>query len=462
MIFWILAAVLTVVAVVAVIRPVLAPRHPPADRADHDLEVYRAQLSELDRDLTRGLIGSAEAEAAKLEVARRMLAADRARAVPQAAAAMAGGRRLAWALTLALPLGCLGLYLVLGAPELPSQPLALRDPTERLAVQAQVTAAETLARELRDNPDDLHGWIDLGGRYTGLGRYAEAAEAYGRAVGLSDGAPQIVAAYAVALVDAAGGTVAGPAVAAFEQVLAALPDDPRARFYLALAEAQAGDLQAALDGWSALMADSPVDAPWVPLTRSQIAITAGQLGLDVASIMPEPLPATGGPATTVVPGIDPDQADAIAALDPEARETMVRGMVDRLAARLEEDPADVDGWMRLADAYAVLGEPEQAIDALGRAATAAPDDPVVLRTYADALLHHHGADVPPIFQQTIEALYAVSPDDPRALWVLGTAAAQAGEHDRAVELLGRLREQFPEDSPERGLVEQQIDAVLGG
>lgn len=471
MILWILAAVITAGVVAAVIRPLAAP--PPADDdpADHDVEVYRAQLAELEQDRARGVVDPADAEATRLEIARRLLAADRRRGrgvadAPAGDQAGAPGRRLAWVLAALIPAAALAGYLTLGDPELPSQPLALRDPGEREAVQRRMAEVEALAQALRDNPGDLAGWVEMGRRLSQLGRYGDAAEAFARAVGLSDGSVPVVGAYAQALVDAADGTVTPPAAAAFQQVLDDRPDDPRARYYLALADAQAGNAQAALDRWAALLAESPADAPWVPPLRQQIAAMAEELGIDPAEVTPEPAPpsetAGAGPAPGIDLGVDPGQAAAIANLSPEDQAAAIRGMVERLAARLEEEPGDVAGWLQLATSYRALGEEEQSVAALGRAAEAAPDDPDVLRAYADGLLRLHGADLPPEFLATIEALYALDPDDPRALWVLGNRAADEGDTGTALDLLARLRDQLPDGGPERALVEERIEALSGG
>ena len=472
MILWIVAAVITAVLVAGVIRPIARPaREKPVDRSDHDIEVYRAQFAELDRDRARGVLEAEEAEATRREIARRLLAADRRRVHgsdapgqdPASAPNPRSGRRLALTLAAVVPVVTLAGYLAAGTPSLPSQPFALRDQTEQRAQLAQVAAAEALAQALAEDPGDLPGWIELGRRWTALGRYVDASDAYARAVGLSEGHPTVVSAYAVSLVDASDGIVTEPARAAFELVADRVPDDPRARFYLAMADAQAGDLQAAIDGWSALLADSPADAPWVAVTRDQITEAATTLGLDVAAVMPEPLPPAvppEAPADDVVAmDVDPDQVAAITALDTDDQAAAIQGMVDSLAARLEDAPDDLPGWMRLASAYGVMGNTEGAAEAFGRAAALAPDDPAILRSYADALLRHHGADLPPAFLETIQALYALNPEDPRALWVLGNQAADTGETDRAIALLTRLADQIPADSPERALVTDRIEAL---
>jgi cytochrome c-type biogenesis protein CcmH len=466
MIFWIAAAAVTAAAVAALLRPLLRPRGPAADPAEHDQAVYRDQLAEVERDRARGLLDDAQAEAARTEIGRRLLAAadrqQRGRAPAEAPRVSRANRRLALILAVLVPVTALAVYVPLGAPELPSQPLAQRDPAEREAFRAALAEAEALARRLDEQPDDAAGWIELAQRYDALGRYSESSDAYARAVGLTEGDPVITAAYGEALVNAAAGTVTDQAVAAFEEALAARPDDPRARFYLGLARAQAGDDAGALDRWRALMADTPADAPWLPMLRERIAAVAGRLGLDVAAAMPEPAPPARPQTGAGAPALSDDQMAGAAGMTAEERTEMIRGMVEGLAARLEREPDDLEGWLRLANAYRVLGEPARAAEALARAAGLAPEDPGVLAAYGDALLESAAGDtLPPQFVAVMERLLALDPDSPRALWFLGIHAAVEGRADDAEALWSRLLAQLEPGTPEHTALERQIAALRG-
>ncbi len=91
---WVFAAVLTFVVLAILLLPLLRGREAVGadDRNAYDRTVFRDQLAELDRDLARGLIGAKEAEAARNEIARRLIAAAAApeakrRSLPLAAAA---------------------------------------------------------------------------------------------------------------------------------------------------------------------------------------------------------------------------------------------------------------------------------------------------------------------------------------------------------------------------------------
>ena len=457
MILWILAAVLTAASVTALILPLARGRDGEDDRLAGDRAIYRDQIDEIERDRGRGLLNAAEAEAARTEVARRLLSVDRqaARNRTGSAGTFRPAPMLTVLLIVAVPVATLGLYLALGAPEIPSQPLAQRDTAERAAQIARIEATEELARTLADRPDDLPGWITLGRAYADLNRWTDAASAFGRAVGLSGGDPIVVGAYATALVNASDGTVTEVAATAFRQILDARPGDARARFYLALADAQAGDGQAAVDAWVALLAETPADAPLVPVLRAQIEETASLMGIDVPDL-------ATAPAQSVDPGIpevDPQQVEALAGLPQEDRAAAIAGMVEGLAQRLEDNPDDLAGWVRLARSYSVMGEREAAADALGRAAALAPDDAAVLGAHADALLAAYPDELPPAFFATIEQLHALDPADPRALWVLGMRAAEAGDAERARTLLERLRDQLAPDSEEFAIVDARLRAL---
>src|SRR6185312_4798937 len=124
--FWIVAALLTLGASLAILLPMLRIDEGAAAAGAYDIEVYRDQLAELDRDAARGLIRPAEAEEARAEIGRRILQAHRDQNSRKTAASGRNGRLLASAAVLAVPLVSWGLYGVLGSPDLPPEPLAAR------------------------------------------------------------------------------------------------------------------------------------------------------------------------------------------------------------------------------------------------------------------------------------------------------------------------------------------------
>jgi len=222
-----------------------------------------------------------------------------------------------------------------------------------------------LAQQMEKQPDRVDGWLLLGRSLRTLENYDEASRAFERALALTGRAPDVLSEYGEILVLAHGGRVAEPARRVFEETLRAAPAEPRARYYLGLAKAQQGDPRAALQDWVDLIAVSPPDAPWLADIRREIQGVATAAGIDAETLAP-----SAGLSAPAAPGPSAEDAKAAAEMSPAERDAMIRGMVEGLAARLEDQPGDADGWRRLARAYEVLGEPEKAKDALAQAEAA--------------------------------------------------------------------------------------------
>jgi len=353
MTLWFVMALMTAAAIFAVLWPLSRKKPLPSGS---DVAVYRDQLDEIERDRASGLIGGAEAEAARIEVSRRLLAAADA---PTAAAPVkaADGRRrrgVALAALLLLPLGAASLYLKLGSPELPGQPLEAR----REAPAEQRSILELVARieqRLQERPDDGRGWEVLGPVYMRMGRYDDAVTARRNALKLLGPNVQREADLGEALTAAANGIVTAEAKDAFDRALKLDAEDFRARYFAGLAAEQDGRPQDAADIWRKLIASAPEGSGWAGFVRESLA----RVDLSAAPAAPA--------APAAQPG--PNAADVAAAneMSPEQRETMIRGMVAKLAERLKQDGSDVDGWLRLVRAYTVLGDKQQARSSAGEA-----------------------------------------------------------------------------------------------
>ena len=359
---------LTSLALAMLLVPLFFRRRGAAAREAYDLAVYRDQLAEIERDLGRGVLLAADAEAARAEIARRILALKPAQAGDGASTTT---RASAIVAILLLPVVAWALYWQLGSPSVPDQPFA-----ERAAPIDMNEALTRLAAHLKEHPDDLTGWLLLARSEMGLGHYPEAAEAYRHAADLSGQRPDIAGDWGEAQVLAAGGTVTPAAQAAFAAGLRDPETAPRSRYYLALARMQAGEVKNALDAWVSLAAEAPADADWLPLVRQRIAEAAGTLGIDPATLKG----ATAGPADSTVAAA----AKAAASASPEERRAIILAMVGKLASRLETQPDDVEGWARLGRSYMVLNQPGKAKDAYARAVKLKPDDPQLNQALAEA------------------------------------------------------------------------------
>ena len=468
MIFALAAALLTALAVAAVLIPVLRRHRRGPSRADYDLTVYRDQLRELESDHARGLVSEEQMVAARTEIERRMLRAARAREAARAAEAepafgsTAGShtiqRRRAAAVVLGLcvPVLAAGVYASLGTPGLPGRPFAgvERQVEPPAAASAFNEPVERLKARLASNPDDLEGWLLLGRSYVVLQRYPEAADALRRAAALSGSDADVLGMLGEAIVWANDGVVVPEAAGIFRQVLDARPEDPAARFHLALAHAQAGEVREAYDMWLALADDTPADAPWRGDLEQLIGQAAEVLGVEPGVIPRGPVVA-GAPA-----GPTEDDVAAAADMSPDERMDMIRGMVESLAARLEENPDDPEGWRRLARSYAVLGETERATETLRRAVALVPDDLATLHAYARALSGEVGAEPPPEEAVSVyERVLALDPDDGPALWFVGLAAAERGDSATARTHWERLLALLAPGTDEHGAVQTALDSL---
>ncbi|MER9998700.1 c-type cytochrome biogenesis protein CcmI [Mesorhizobium sp. M0051] len=352
MLFWVIAAILTLGASLAVLLPLAASSKGASSSSDHDLEVYRDQLSELDRDAARGLIQPGEAAEARAEIARRILRLDNAATAGKASVGRisVAARLVATAAVLAVPLVSWGLYSQLGSPDLPSQPLS-----ERLAKNpADSSVDELVARaeaHLAANPSDGRGWDVLAPVYLRMQRFSDAAAAYRNAIRLDGDSAVRQAGLGEAIAGAAGGIVSADAQKAFEAALELDPANAKASFYLAMALAQEGRTKEAATAWRAMLGKLPPESPW----RSAVEQALARSG--------SPAVASGG-ATN---GPDAGDIDAASSMSPADREAMISTMVARLDDKLRQNPRDPEGWMRLVRSYVVLGKADLARQALGRA-----------------------------------------------------------------------------------------------
>lgn len=382
---WVVMAVLTAGALAFVLRPLLRRAATVWRRAEYDIAVYRDQLGEVERDRERGVLSADEVAAANTEIERRILAAADAEEGSAGEKGASRDRRPAAALAvfvaLVVPAAAVSLYLNVGSPGLPDQPLAER--RAQAGASEGVGSAGTmeqmaarLAQRLIANPDDLNGWKLLGRSYMEIQRYAEAADAYRRVLEIGGERLDVSADYAEALVFAADAVVTPEALDIFTALAEADRLNPRARYYLGLAQAQKGDIRGALQAWVDLRAISPPAAPWLAAVDRQIASAARDLGIDATEVAPSPsagelaksVPPARPPARPAdAPGPTRDDMEAAAEMSAAERADMIRAMVERLAGRLEKEPGDVEGWRRLARAYEVLGEKEKAAEARRRA-----------------------------------------------------------------------------------------------
>ena len=358
MLFWILVATLTAAVAAVLLLPLLRAAAGAEAPQSHDVEVYRDQLEELKRDEKNGLISGEDAEFARAEVARRLLAATDA--VKQSGAAPPARRsnRLAQlAVVLALPAIGLCLYLQTGNPDIPDAPLAARLANPGDDMNILIARAE---QQLAANPQDGAGWDVLAPIYYRSGRLEDAAVAFANALRILGPTPARLGGFAESTIALSGGVITNEAQEALRQSLAMEPNDPRAQFYLALALKQEGKTAEALAAFDKIVKSSPADAPWLPLVNQHMASLKDGSAADNAGLSPG----------------NPTAADVAAAQDMTTgdRNAMIEGMVASLAEKLKQEPKNFDGWMRIIRSYSVLGQKDKAAEALKQGLIAFPRD----------------------------------------------------------------------------------------
>ncbi|HMQ94368.1 MAG TPA: c-type cytochrome biogenesis protein CcmI [Amaricoccus sp.] len=376
MVFLGIAAALVLGSLALVLAPLLRGSDRLARRASHDMQVFRDQLREIDADRARGILSAEEAEATRIEVSRRLLAAADAEGAEASAGPAPRGlsRAAALAALVLAGAGAGAAYLQLGAPGMPDRPLRER--------QAQIAAIEAerddgaaliaqLQKVLEDRPDDLQGHRLLVTSLAGMGRMAEAVDAQRRVIGIQGEAVpgHELVSLAGLMIAAEDGRISPEAEAALAAGLAKDPEDPSGRYFSGLLFLQNGQPERAYPIWSRLLEEGPPDAPWVKAIAPVIEGLAAEAG------RPPPAPARGPGAAEV---------EAAGAMPAGERQAMIEGMVDRLAERLATEGGPPEDWAQLIRSLGVLGRADEAGRIRDEAGEAFAGDPAALAQIAAA------------------------------------------------------------------------------
>ncbi|MBC6438612.1 MAG: c-type cytochrome biogenesis protein CcmI [Rhodobacteraceae bacterium] len=411
MLFWIAASAVSVVVVLAIQAAfLLHPRGGVLPAPAYDLQIYRDQMNELERDVARGVVTRAEAARTRAEIGRRVLGADRAlhaagatggTGVTGAGRPSGAGHGLVGVALLVMVGGSFGVYWLVGAPGYGDVPLAHRismveaaraqRPNQDTAESEITTRPRTTVNEdhaalvarlrtaMERRPDDIQGLTLLARNEAALGNFRAGHLAQGRLIALLGGeaTARHHADHAEMMVLAAGGYVSPQAEAALEQALALAPGNGTARYYVGLMYAQQGRPDLAYPIWRDLLAESAPGAPWVGPIRLQIEGVAVQVGAPV-TLAELPQPRDGAPGPTA------EQIQAAQTMPPEARAAMIDTMVRGLAERLATEGGPPQDWARLIRALAVLGHTERARAIYAQARSTFADSPEALRVLQDA------------------------------------------------------------------------------
>ena len=415
MTLWLVLTIMTSAAAVWVSTPFIRRFDRRQAESVGDIEVYRDQLKEVETELQQGSIDDTQAEAARIEIKRRALAADRMERLALPKLSHSEQNFAVICVTGIVVLGSAVLYAATGNPDLPSvrgagvTPNAASAFTREgsnlgsFAAPTQSPADENrrqsrlqgglpsvdemirrLAARLLQNPSDVEGWRTLGWSYASIGRFSEASEAYAKAIELNPDSAEIRSARVEVLVKSEDGVISPDARTAIEETLKVDPKDARARFFRGLAKEQDGDKTSALAEWTELLKEVNSDEPWASDLKRKISELKRNMGVDVASPA-APKPGAAGEllerlrpskqmSQAIGKGPSEEDVRAAEAMLPGDRAAMIRSMVDGLAGRLEQSPRDADGWIKLIRSRAVLGETDLAKRALARGLEVFADD----------------------------------------------------------------------------------------
>lgn len=353
-----------------------------------------------------------------------------------------------------------GLYLANGRPEAAGFDRAFAQAQAENEARLRAETEQLIARlqqRLETEPQRVDGWLLLGHSLLAVNRSAEAVEAITRVIELDPDNAEAHALRGEAQTQAADGSVTPAAQRDFHLALSLDPQHPGARYYLGLARLQEGDIRGAYDDWYGLAAGAPSDAGWLDLVQRRLRELAPRLGIALSEAVPPSRPAVAGGA-----GPSRDQMEAAQQMSDAERTEMIRGMVDRLAQRLEENPDDVDGWLRLARAREVLGETDAVREALRRAVALQPgriEARVALAFSLAGPTVKSRDPLPPDAVAEFREVLAIDPQHAQALWFVGRGAYEEGDKAAAGGHWKNLLALLPPDSPEARELSQRIEGL---
>lgn len=354
--------ILSIIAILFVLLPYLKATESEGSMTP-DIDVYKAQLEELNKDLKSGLIDQEEASRTKVEIERRILKAAEAQSC---VSSIEKPNNLLSLAMVVIILFSAAFYAVIGTPGMPDFPIKefreqemSEDRVEALA-QTDDLISKVKAR-LASSPEEIQGWGYLANLEMNKGNFQQAAEALYQAHMIAPDVFDYQLMYAESLIMASNERVTPAAMIILNNAKKIAPEHPGPRYYLALADFQAGDVEIAHSEWKSIQTNLENNDPMMPLLN--VWINRAEVSLGIA----EPLPQTRAPSITA------EQAETIQNMSAEEQQELIRQMVMQLATKQEENPTNIEGWIRLSRAYMVLGQKDEAIVAMKSAIENAPD-----------------------------------------------------------------------------------------
>lgn len=465
MMFWLILALFTTLILIITLWPLLRTKQDPSNfnLTDYDTAVYRSQLEEVDRDEVRGEISKEDAEAARLEISRRLLAVDEKQANERSVSRSMISRRNGFIATIIfgslVSIASVSFYMKLGQPGMPNMAFAERAAEREAAMASRQmpemdTVIAALKGQLEKTPDHQESWLELARMQMQVGQMVDATVSFAEAVRIDRNVYGVLASYGEAMVLASKGSVTDEMLQVFLEAGQKFPEDPRPKFYIAQHEFQNGSPRRALTMLVAMLREAPVDAEWVPAVRSETMALAQDAGIDIS----QELSSIASNMENRGPTAE-DVADA-ANMSSDDRNSMIEGMVDQLAGRLEDEPDDVAGWEKLARAASVLGREEQIIEAYDNLIRLKGEVADLYLDKADALMQATKGRPTAEILSTMAKVLSLDPNNPDALWFSAMAALSIGDKVKAGNLFDKALNVIGKDSSDYDALRLQADQML--
>ncbi len=266
--FWIICAVMVVIALAFVLPPLLTTPDSNAgdDASNANVDVYRHQITELETDLRNGLISDDQFQSDKDEIERRLLEDVSTTQGPgRNQKAPVSQRGLVYTIALAIPIVAVGLYLQVGSTAAnsrqPLPPVAAAPESSGPMTQQRIEAnVAALAKRLEENPTDVQGWSMLGRSYVSMERFADASNAFSKAAALKPDDADVLSDYAFALAMANGQQFQGKPQELIDKAIRLDPENPKALELAGSAAFYAKNYKDAVNYWQRLLAKAPAES----------------------------------------------------------------------------------------------------------------------------------------------------------------------------------------------------------
>jgi len=450
-----LAAILTLLLLIWLLRPLLCRQQDSGTTsAALNTALHRDQLQALQTDLARGLISQPDFETARDELQLRLLddAQDDSTPATPTAPRSARARNTAILVGLTVPLLSLALYLQLG------QPAAIDAQAKANVSEQEIRQMiDTLAQRLKEKPDNPQGWAMLARSYKVIGSFDEAIDAFEKAGALVQSQPDLLVDYADVLAVKANGNLEGRPMALITQALSLDPQHPMGLMISGVAAYRRADFKQAIQQWEKLLTVLEPGSPDAQQVESDIADARAKAGLGTTPQAAGPMtaPPLRSASANDTGKLAPVPESAAAGMTPE----MINQMVERLAARMKENPGDLAGWARLARVYKVQGRLDEAAQAYANTGQLMDTDANLMTQYADLLVMRAKGSFAGKPQQLIAKALALQPKHPMALMMAGQAAYQAADYRLAIQHWESVLTVLPAGSDDAKAVQAEISSA---